>query len=535
MGKKNKIKHFCMLSCLIMATMAGKAQEASVTAHEEWAMDVEMQASLSNSRTPLWLNANKYGMSSLNAQNGYVRGIAAYDKTFIDGKLDVNAGVDLIVPLGYKSREHTTHLQLQQAFVEANYGIGTLTIGSKHQPMELKNNELSSGSQCLGINARPVPQIRIGTNDYWSIPYTAKWVAVKAHMAYGIMTDGSWMEDFAKGAHSKYNKNTHYHQKAGYLRIGNEKVFPLTLTVGLEMASQFGGTLYNWNSAKNQYVATTPTCNFKTYVNAFTGMGADDKEQGTAYQNAEGNHLGAWTIRLNWKAEDYEIGLYGDHYFEDHSSMLFLDYDGYGNGLNPDGTVKDWNTKVKSRYFLYGLKDGLIGIDMTLKKFRYINEAAIEYMTTRYQCGPIYHDHTQQIADHICGRDRYYGHGSMPGWMHYGQAIGNPLYLSTIYNDNGNTTIVCNRFKAWHFAIGGDPIDGLHYRAKMSWQRGWGTYNDPYTDTKDNLSILLEAAYRFPASSMLHGFTATLGYGADFGELRGSNSGVQMTVLYRVK
>ena len=46
---------------------------------------LEMQGSFSNSKTPLWLNANKYGLSSLTASNGYVRGIATYNKDFLDG------------------------------------------------------------------------------------------------------------------------------------------------------------------------------------------------------------------------------------------------------------------------------------------------------------------------------------------------------------------------------------------------------------------------------------------------------------------
>ena len=121
---------------MMMAVTSVQAQETGVTADNGWALDVEMQGSLSNSKTPLWLNANKYGISSLNAQNGYIRGIGAWDKKFFDNKLDLNAGLDLIVPVGYKSqgyKEHyTNHLVLQQAFVEANYKLGTLTIGAKH-------------------------------------------------------------------------------------------------------------------------------------------------------------------------------------------------------------------------------------------------------------------------------------------------------------------------------------------------------------------------------------------------------------------
>ena len=517
---------------LMISVTLLQAQETRVTADNGWALDVEMQGSLSNSKTPLWLNANKYGISSLNAQNGYVRGIGAYDRKFFNDKLDVNAGLDVIVPIGYKSqgyRKHfTNHFVLQQAFVEANYKLGTLTIGSKHQPMELINNELSSGAQTLGINARPVPQVRIGLNDYWAVPYTKKWVSVKAHMAYGMMTDGGWEETFATGSNNKYNKNTRYHEKAGYLKIGNEEKFPLTLTIGLQMAAQFGGKMYKYDSKTKTYAETKVRSNFKSYWHAFTGTGAEEKEEGTEYQNAEGDHLGSWVARLNWKAKTWEAGVYMDHYFEDHSGMLFLDYDGYGKG-------DEWNKKVDSRYFRYDLKDFLLGFDVKLKNFKYVNQAVVEHIASRYHSGPIYHDHTRGMSDHICGRETFYGHSSMPGWQHYGQFIGNPLYLSPIYNTDGYIGPRCDRFKAWHFGIAGDPIEGLHYKAKLSWQKGWGTYNAPYTYPKENTSLLLEAGYRFPVSSPLYGFTTSLAYGADWGELRGNNSGVQFTVLYKVR
>lgn len=36
--------------------------------------NVEMQGSFSKGKTPLWLNANKYGLSSMEKNNGYLRG-----------------------------------------------------------------------------------------------------------------------------------------------------------------------------------------------------------------------------------------------------------------------------------------------------------------------------------------------------------------------------------------------------------------------------------------------------------------------------
>lgn len=490
---------------------------------------LEMQGSFSNSKTPLWLNANKYGLSNLTASNGYVRGIATYNKDFLDGDLDLQVGADVALPVGYKIQGFNSHYTqkfiIQQAFVEMNWKYGVLTIGSKQQPMELKNNELSSGSQTFGINSTPIPQVRLGLNRYWAIPYTKDWLSIKTHVAFGIMTDAPWETSAAKGSPYKYNRYTRYHQKAGYLRIGNEEKFPLTLTLGLENGAQFGGSVYNWvgtdetdfNGGNQKF-----NSNLLDYWHAFMPGGSDAGED--VYSNAEGNQLGSWVARLNWNDENIEIGAYVDHFFEDHSGMFLLDYDGYGSG-------SEWNIRKNSHYFRYDIKDALVGVDVKLKKFRYINQAVVEYINTRYQSGPVYHDHNETVQTHISGRDNYYNHASLPGWQHWGQVIGNPLFTSPIYNEDGYIGVRNNRFKAWHFALAGDPTEGLHYRAKLTWEKGYGTYDEPYLYLKENTSILLETSYKFPKP----GVTCTLAFGSDLGELLGDNTGVQMTVKYNIR
>jgi hypothetical protein len=56
--------------------------------------------------------------------------------------------------------------RIQQAYLDVRWRKAMLTVGSKEQPMEQKNQELSSGSQCLGINSRPVPQVRLSLPDF---------------------------------------------------------------------------------------------------------------------------------------------------------------------------------------------------------------------------------------------------------------------------------------------------------------------------------------------------------------------------------
>lgn len=152
----------------------------------------ELQTSLSDGHTPLWLNANKFGLSSLSSSNGYVR--AAVERPLaVDSarKWGIGYGVDLAAAYNY-----TSSFIVQQAFAEVRWLKGVLTVGSKQWPMELKNNSLSSGSQTLGINARPVPQARIALPEYWDIPFTKGWVGIKGHVAFGRMTDDGWQHEF---------------------------------------------------------------------------------------------------------------------------------------------------------------------------------------------------------------------------------------------------------------------------------------------------------------------------------------------------
>lgn len=500
----------CFCAALLIVPAAATAEEEEDTLPH---YKIEMQASLATSHTPLWLNANKYGLSSLSSSNGYLR--AAVERPLrkeTEKKWDYAYGLDLALAYNY-----TSTFVVQQAYVEGRWLHGTLTIGSKEQPMELKNNLLSSGSQTLGINARPVPQVRLALPDYWVVPLTKGWLSLKGHIAYGRTTDGSWQEDFAATG-SKYTTNTFYHSKAGYLKIGNEERFmPVSLELGLEMGAQFGGTSYNANGCdevKNEE-------GLKAFWHAFIPGGSETVE--SQYKNMEGNQLGSYVARLNFDYDDWYLGIYGDHYFEDQSAMFLVDYDGYGEG-------DEWNERKKSRYFVYSLKDIMFGAELKLKSYPFINDIVFEYLYTKYQSGPIYHDHTQSISDHIGGNDDYYNHYIFSGWQHWGQVMGNPLYLSPIYNDDGTIVVKDNRFHAFHLGISGNTSDYLGYRMLLTFQRGLGRYADPYEKPRDNFSAMAETTYAFPSYTALKGWIVKLAVGIDNGRMRGFNQGGQITI-----
>ncbi len=508
------------LSAHAMAARAADNSEAQPA--DTLAYRVEAQGSATTGdNTPLWLNANKYGLSSLATGNGYIRAAAWRPMHTPHGqrKWDYGYCVDLAVATGY-----TSTAIVQQLYAEAQWLKGTLTVGSKEWPMELKNNRLSSGAQTLGINARPVPQVRIALPDYCDVPLTHGWLALKGHVAFGMTTDDNWQKSFTQ-SRSKYTEHTLYHSKAGYLRIGKgDGASPVTLELGLEMAAQFGGKSYNVSAEGGDYSEVDNGSGIKAFWNAFWPGGADAIE-GT-YKNIAGNQLGSWLFRLNIDQKRWCLALYGDHFFEDHSAMFLLDYDGYGHGA-------EWNERKDNRYLLYSLKDMMLGAELKLKGNAWIDDIVVEYLYTKYQSGPIYHDHNHNISDHIGGMDNYYNHSIFTGWQHWGQVMGNPLYLSPIYNTDGQIKVENNRFYAFHIGLGGAPTPCLSYRVLASWQKGFGSYDIPYTDPKESLSVMAEATYSFSQQARMAGWSVRAACGIDCGAIRGNNRGLQLTIAHQ--
>lgn len=472
---------------------------------------VEMQASVSKDKTPLWLNANKYGLSSLDEQNGYLRATLARplseDST---RRWAIGYGLDVAVPVNYSSS-----VVLQQAYAEVRWLHGVLTVGSKQQPMEMKNNQLSSGSQTFGINSRPVPQVRIALPEWWTLPFANGWLQLKGHIAYGMMTDDNWQHDFTDRK-SKYADHVLYHSKAGYIRLGNEDAFfPLSLEAGLEMGALFSGTSYR-PDGKGGMIQAKGKRGLTAFWQAFVPGGADPGED--LYKNVSGDMVGSWVVRLNYNTENWRFSLYGDKYFEDHSAMFLLDYDGYGQG-------EEFNVKKDRRFFVYDMKDMMLGMELNLKYGTWLRDIVFEYLYTKYQSGPVYHDHTPSISDHVAGIDNYYNHSIYTGWQHWGQVIGNPLYRSPIYNTDGTIYVKDTRFMAFHLGLDGQPTERLGYRVLASWQEGLGTYDQPYTRKHHNVSFMAEATYAFPKNWTVRG-----AYGMDFGHILGHNAGFQLTV-----
>ena len=448
---------------------------------------------------PFWFTNNRYGLGPVDNHTVLVR---AYIKR--DAEADslrfwrIGYGADMAAGYGNQSE-----FCIQQMFLDVQWKMLRLSMGQKERASELKNEELSTGGMTLGINARPLPQVRLELPDFWVVPGTKGWFAIKAHIAYGIYTDNRWQRNWNAGTTHLYTQNSLYHSKALLMKIGNEKKFPLTLKWGLEMACQFGGKGYNLLGYDNKPLGEVVSLS-NNILKAFVPSGGDVND--AEFSNASGNHLGSWHFRLDWTGKNWSVGGYMDHFFEDHSQL----------GMQ------------------YGFwKDMLLGIEVNLPENRYLSSLVYEHIGTMNQSGPLYHDATPENPQQISANDAYYNNHVYGSWQHGGFVMGNPLIMSPMYNGylgkEGMLNNYFNRVNAHHVGIKGNPTPSLSWRALYTYEKNLGSYDRPVMDPLEGHFLLLEATYK---PKKLRGLGFALAYGHNHGNLLGKANSAMLTVSF---
>lgn len=477
----------------ILAALCAIVLFGSLRANAEWNDSIRYVGELgvtasAGENTPFWMVNNQYGLSSRTRNNGYLR-LGAFHDMDTTRRFTWGAGVDLAVAARF-----TSTFVVQQLFAEAKYRCLNLLIGSKEMPGFISNSDLATGNLTYAGNARPIPQVRAGIFDYADFWGTNGWFAIKGYIAFGKFTDNRWIKSWVDPK-STYALGTLYHSKAIFFRGGNAKKFPLEFEFGLEMATEFGGTAYNTPYGPEMKMPH----GIKSFLKALIPMrGGNDTPNGEQL-NIEGNMLGSWNFALGWKTDNWSVKAYYQHFYEDHS-MLFWDY--------------PW-------------KDGLWGVEARLPKNRWVSEIVYEFLYSKDQSGSVYWDHTPEINEQVSGRDGYYNHYIYNGWQHWGMGIGNPLFISPIYNNNHTFYFYSNRFWGHHLGFKGQPCDEVGYRVLASFQKSWGTYDYPSPEVRSDFSLLAEVSY---APRKLKGWKGELGFGMDAGSLLGHSYGVSLKI-----
>lgn len=442
---------------------------------------------------PFWLQANRYGFSSLTRNNLWLR-LGAFKDLDREKRFSWGAGVDL----GVAHRLQSTFVP-QQLYAEVRYRCLDAMIGAKEIYDGFLDRDLSSGSLTQGWNAHPIPQIRVGIFNYADVWGCKEMFAVKGHIAYGFYDDNWWINRWASHDY-QYTLNTLHCSRAIYFRGGNSRKFPLEGELGLVMDSQFGGkTWFPSGSDGSGRWDHHPTY-LKAWVKALIPMSGGDDTGGGEQMNVEGNFLGNWSFSLKWDdPSGWMARIYYQHFFEDHS-MLFFDY--------------PW-------------KDGLYGVQGRLPKNPVVSDILYEFLYMKDQAGSVYWDHTPTIDYQISGRDNYYNNYIYNGWQNWGQTLGNPLLTSPVYNADHYLKFYSTRIISHHFGFKGNPSTAVGYRVLLSSTRSWGTYDDPFNHTKSNFSWLAEVRYH-PAK--LKGWEATISLAGDHGKLIGNSFGAMVSI-----
>ncbi len=464
-------RHFIIPTLLICLTTHAEAQD-SLSTRVSYDLTAETAVGTGDF-TAYQLSTNRHHVLATRSNTAYLRGAVNVEHAF-NKDWTLSGSVDVI---GSVHADHKVYLQ--QCYANLSWKHFFLEVGSREQPLVMRDDLLSIGSFVKGTNAKPIPQIHLGTNGFWNVPYTKGWVQINFDFGYGKFLDNSYREDHFKKGNENGMKNflyatgAYYHQKHLYIRSNPEK--PIFVTVGIEHVAQFGGTSYNYETG--ELVVKSKPANLKAIWNVILPLGDSNYFENEALEDwVYGNHVGVMTYQIGWNInQNHQLQAYLDNPFEDGSGIR------KGNG---------W--------------DGLWGLQYTNNTpgKQYVRGAVVEYFQSTNQSGPLHWDSgdypepiRSQITDLVTGNDNYYNHMFYDTYSHYGMTPGIGLITSPIYNKEGYTQFRNNRIKAWHVGINGEITDRISYLVKGSYQEGWGTYSAPAPQKLHSFDAMLQGIY----------------------------------------
>lgn len=492
------------LASAMMSPMWGTAQE-TVSYEAEAIVNAG-----SGSFAPYYIASNRHGILTQSA-DALLRLSAAreldlsrrfsyaYGAEFLtgySGKTDYQR-YDPATAIFFNHSEGPSAIWLQQLYGEVKYRGVFLTVGLKQHESALLNFGLSSGDIIESGNARPIPEVRIGFVDFQDIPLTNGWVQIQGEISYGKFADNGWMKSHYNYYDWHINLSALYHYKRCYFRTNPSQ--PLSVTVGMQTAGQFGGTTYVYNKG-----VETKRYSGRTQIKDFLRMFLPTRQDGSRYY--DGNTLGSWDVMARYRFNNgVQLKAYVQKPWEDGSGI------GWMNGF--DG--------------VWGLEYTAAGSDAI------VNGAVVEYIDFTNQSGPIHWSPDDNpgttITTNATGADAYYNNFQYNSYMNYGMSIGTPFLPAPIYNKDGYMAYVDSRVRGFHVGVTG-KVGNVGYRLLGGYRKGWGDGRQPTVTTRHDTSMMLEGAYILPSMPAIS-LKAQVGF--DSGNMFGDNFGGCVTVAYR--
>lgn len=400
---------------------------------------------------------------------------------------------------------HPGYVSLRELWAGVKYRSLFLYVGMKPQSPGLFNGRLGSGDLVMSDNARPIPQVRAGFIDFQDIPFTKGWVQIQGELAYGKFMDSSWLKDHYNYYNSFITTGVYMHYSRLYLRTNPDK--PLTLTIGMQQAAQFGGTWQTYSDGVLTQSHHLPVV-FKDFVNALLPWTGGSSTTGGDMAYYSGNHLGSWDVMLTYRFHNgSQLKAYMQSPWEDGSGIGKL------NGF-----------------------DGVWGLEYRFSDSSPVLKTILaEYIDLTNQSGPMHWAPDDfpgtAVGGHSSGADDYYNNYMYNGWANYGMAIGSPFVKSPIYNTDGYMRFTDNRIRGFQLGAEGNATDAVSWRALLSYRTSWGTPFLPAPEKRHDTSMLLEAGYNFPR---VPGLSITAAFSFDAGSLYENNVGALVKLKYMI-
>lgn len=397
------------------------------------------------------------------------------------------------------SLDRPSAIWIQQLYGELKFRGVFLRVGQKDYRSALLDERLSSGDLTRSSNARGLPGVELGFIDFQNIPFTNGWVQINGSVEYGKFMDNSFREKQFNHYQGTLTSDTYYIYRYCYFRT--KPSMPLSVTVGMQAAGQFGGVSYIYYRKGNMYPPEKRGFRFKDIFKMFLPT----PDNGDNF--VEGNSLGSWDLKARYRlGNGDEISVAFEWPWEDGSGI------GRMNGM-----------------------DGLWGLYYKSNRRSLITGAAVEWLDFRNQSGPIHWapgDYPgSTINKEATGADDYYNNYTYGAYTNYGMALATPFLVAPIYNLNGYPLFQHSRARGLHLALTGCIESlGIDYAVKYSWQQAWGNgYVPTYRSLIDN-SMMLEGVW--DASNIAKGCSLKAQLAFDAGSLRGNNFGFMLSVRY---
>jgi len=500
-----------LLASLIIAIVA-----VAFIPPAEGSMPVSWQLDLYGSAgdgdfAPYYISALKHG--KITSTNNIAVEAKAWHEMSSEQRFSYGWGIDLIT--GYATSNdyqrfnsadktwtansrHPARAWVHQLFGEMKYRGIFLTAGLKEHTSALLNSNLTSGDLVESGNSRPIPEVRAGFIDFQNIPFTNGWIQIQGEIGYGKMLDSDWWNDRYNYYNHHITNGEWYNYKRCYFRT--KPSMPLSITVGMQAAAIFGGTLYSYSHG-NLVSSRKLNLNAKSFWNAFIpGEGGEDFY--------EGNHLGSWDFMARYTLSGGdEVKAYFQWPWED------------GSGI---GRRNGW--------------DGLWGVEFSrtaTSGYDIFTGAVLEYFDFTNQSGPQHFAPGDfpgtTMVNESTGADDYYNNAYYNSYAYYGMSIGTPAIMAPIYNTDGYPAFVGNRMRGFHAAATGNIIPGVAWRVKAGYRKAWGNGRIILLSPIHLTSVAVDIDWNV---KQIKGLKVNGSLAIDRGNMPGNAFGALVTVTY---